>query len=264
MISSWNINGIRAVNGRGDLKKYIEEKDPDILCLNETKIDDTIVDKETGVIPKHYHKYFNCCKNKKGYSGVGIVTKVKPVNVIYDIGVPTHDEEGRTLTLEFEHFYLVACYVPNAGQKLERLSYRTKEWDPAFATFLNGLKAKKMTILCGDLNVCHTELDIFNPTGPKNRAGWTLEERKEFTNFLATGWVDSFRQLHPNERKYSYFSAKSAEARPENKGWRLDYFVVSNPGMKAVTDSDINLTVSGSDHQPIELVLDKTKLEALK
>lgn len=260
MISSWNINGIRAVNGRGDLKKYIEERDPDILCLNETKIDETIVDKETGVIPKQYHKYFNCCKNKKGYSGVGIITKVKPLNVIHDIGVEAHDQEGRTLTLEFEKFYLVACYVPNAGQKLERLDYRTKEWDPAFAAFLNGLKAKKTTILCGDLNVCHTELDIFNPTGPKNRAGWTVQERKEFTEFLATGWVDSFRHLHPNERKYSYFSAKSAEARPENKGWRLDYFVISDPGIKAVNDSDINLLVNGSDHQPIELVLNLAKL----
>ena len=261
LISSWNVNGLRAVNGRGDLKKYLDSKRIDIICLNETKIDQSILDKEDicGFVPSDYHKYYNCCKTKKGYSGVAIFTKILPINITYGIGMSKHDNEGRALTLEFDKFFLVSSYVPNAGQKLERLSYRTKEWDLDFRQYLNNLKKQKPTILTGDLNVAHNDIDITNPKGNKKSAGFTAEERKEFSALLDDGWVDSFRHLYPDTIKYSYFNARS-DAREQNKGWRLDYFVIDKEHIDAVVDSGINETVYGSDHLPVELTLDMNRL----
>lgn len=203
-----------------------------------------------------------------------------------DLGIKEHDQEGRTLTVEFEKFYLVACYVPNAGQKLVRLDYRTKKWDIAFKEYLNKLKVKiirliflyiffcllffayffclkatKHVILCGDLNVAHEEIDISNPKGNLRSAGFTVEERAEFTKLLATGFVDTFRRLHPKEVKYSYWSARS-NARKENKGWRLDYFVVDDDLFKkgGVKESEIQNEIMGSDHCPIEITLELNKI----
>ena len=254
-ISSWNINGLRSILGKNEIENYVNKEKPDILCLNETKVDKEVLDTEQigKKMPTGYFQYWNCCKCSKGYSGVAIFSKYKPLSVKADLGIPEHDQEGRTLTLEFEKFYLVSCYVPNAGEKLVRLSYRTKKWDIAFKDYLNELKKKKHVILCGDLNVAHHEIDISNPKGNLKSAGFTVEEREEFTNLLKTGWVDSFRELYPKEVKYSYWSMRS-NARASNKGWRLDYFVVDSEGFKkGVKDSVINNTVFGSDHCPIEL-----------
>lgn len=157
-----------------------------------------------GGLPDGYFRYWNCCKIQKGYSGVAIFSKIKPISVKEGIGKKEHDEEGRTLTLEFEKFYLVACYVPNAGQKLVRLAYRTKKWDPDFKNYLDDLKKSKHVILTGDLNVAHNEIDISNPKGNERSAGFTIEERTEFGKLLNDGWIDSFRHLYPKEVKYRY------------------------------------------------------------
>lgn len=257
MISSWNVNGLRAVLGKNELNKYIEKCKPDVFCLNETKIDKESLDSQQigKQMPKDYHQYWNCCKSQKGYSGVAIFSLCKPISVKEDIGISEHDQEGRTLTLEFDKFYLISCYVPNAGQKLVRLDYRTQKWDPAFRNYLNELNKKKHVIWCGDLNVAHHEIDISNPKGNLRSAGFTIEERNEFTKLLDMGFVDTFRKLYPKEIKYSYWSMRSA-ARKENKGWRLDYFI-TNPELfeKGVKDSKINNEIMGSDHCPIELEL---------
>jgi exodeoxyribonuclease III len=192
---------------------------------------------------------------------VAILTKAKPIQIIHDLGIPKHDQEGRTITAEFEKFYLVACYVPNAGQKLDRLAYRTKEWDPDFRNFLVELNKKKPVILCGDLNVAHHEIDIANPAGNKRSAGFTVEERAEFTKLLDLGFVDTFRNLYPKVVKYSYFNMRGS-ARKDNKGWRLDYFVASKILIEggSVEDSIINNDIFGSDHTPIELKLNLSKI----
>lgn len=155
-------------------------------------------------LPDGYFRYWNCCKIQKGYSGVAIFSKIKPISVKEGIGKKEHDEEGRTLTLEFEKFYLVSCYVPNAGQKLVRLAYRTNKWDPDFKNYLDDLKKSKHVILTGDLNVAHNEIDISNPKGNERSAGFTIEERTEFGKLLNDGWIDSFRNLYPKEVKYRY------------------------------------------------------------
>jgi len=170
------------------------------------------------------------------------------------LGVPKHDQEGRTITLEFERFFLISCHVPNSQQGLKRLDYRTKEWDADFRKFIVGLKQKKHVIWCGDLNVAHQEIDIYDPKGNRNKtAGFTDREREEFSNLLKEGFVDSFRELHPTEVKYSWWSMRTG-ARKVNKGWRLDYFVIDKEGIKSVVDSTINNDIEGSDHCPIELV----------
>ena len=257
-IYTWNINGLNAVMGRGDLEKFLKQEDPDVLCLNETKMDESKIASgkiKEKLFPDKYLQYWNCCKSSSGYAGTAILTKVKPLEVKYDLGIMEHDLEGRTLTAEFEHFILVACYVPNAGQKLDRLSYRTKKWDVDFRRYLKNLETSKnkCVILCGDLNVAHHEIDISNPKGNLRSAGFTVEERTEFTNFLNEGFVDSFR-------KYTYWNLRSG-ARASNKGWRLDYFAISEVLMDAVEESDMLSQVMGSDHCPIKLVLDLPKVK---
>ena len=207
-----------------------------------------------GSFPPEYHLYFNCCKTQKNYSGTGIASKYKPISVLMDLGIKKHDHEGRTIALEFENFYLVSCYVPNAGQKLVRLDYRTKEWDIDFRNFLKNLNREKHVIWCGDLNVAHNEIDLYDPKGNKNKtAGFTDKEREQFTNLLNEGFVDTFRELHPDVVKYSWWSMRT-QARKDNKGWRLDYFVIDSDGMNGVKDSLINNDIEGSDHCPIELI----------
>ena len=191
-------------------------------------------------------------------------SKVKPLDVTFDIGIPKHDQEGRTITAEFEKFILVTCYVPNAGQKLDRLDYRTKEWDLDFKNYLKSLevKKKKCVILCGDLNVAHHEIDISNPKGNMKSAGFTKEERQGFTDLLSAGFKDSFRELHPKEVKYTYWNTRS-NARAQNKGWRLDYFVVTGELMSAIAESDTVPNVMGSDHCPIKLTLTLGKISPI-
>lgn len=181
---------------------------------------------------------------------------MKPIRVIYDLGVPKHDKEGRTITCEFEKFYLTTCYVPNAGMKLERLDYRVTEWDLDFQKFIQDLEATgKPVIFSGDLNVAHGDIDVHNPKGLKKCAGFTDKERESFGKFLELGYIDTFRHLHPEEKQFSFWSAKK-EARKNNKGWRLDYFVTSKSMIDSVKDSEIHSDVMGSDHCPISITID--------
>ena len=182
--------------------------------------------------------YWNCSQPPKaGYAGTAIFSKVKPISVKYGLGIDKHDSEGRLITLEFQKFYFLVCYVPNAGRKLERLDYRVKEWDADFFQYLKLLKQKKMVILAGDLNVAHNNIDIYEPKGHDKAAGFTKEERNSFSKLLNEfGFVDSFRHLHPEEKKFSYFSF-FGNAKGLNRGWRLDYFVVDKESMKAVNES---------------------------
>ena len=231
---------------------------PDILCLNETKIDETTITKENinKLYSETYQSYWNCSKEKSGYSGTAIFTKYKPLSVKYDIDNEYHDKEGRVITLEYDNFYLVSVYVPNAGEGLKRLNYRVKEWDKAFFEFLNKLKQKKDIIICGDLNVAHKEIDIFDPKSKKKSAGFTNEERESFSKFLEFGYVDTFRTLYPDVVKYSYFSTRAVrKSFEDNKGWRLDYFITNCNLMNKIVDSDILIEYEGSDHCPIKLVV---------
>lgn len=257
-ITSWNINGLNAVTKKGELQKYLNQEQPDILCLNEIKCgkDKYIKENLEKVIPKGWNEIWNYSM-RPGYSGVAIFSKFKPASVKLDLGISKHDQESRTLTAEFEKFYLVACYVPNAGQGLKRLSYRVKEWDQDFMNYLTELGKKKPVILTGDLNCAHKEIDIANPKSNLKSAGFTVEERAEFGKLLETGFVDTFREMHPTDVKYSYFS-NFGGARAKNVGWRLDYFLVSKKIYEkgAVLESDINTKVYGSDHVPIEMTLD--------
>ncbi|CAD8085353.1 unnamed protein product [Paramecium sonneborni] len=260
-ISSWNINGLRASTKKESAVQYLNDKKFDIICLNELKVAQEAFEKENLItkLPKDYFAYLNFCKIKAGYSGVAILSKVKPISVKYDMGIQKHDQEGRIITAEFEKFNLVACYVPNSGDKLDRLNYRTQEWDIDFQNYLDQLKQKKKTIVCGDLNVSHEEIDLANPAGNKRSAGFTQEERDQFTKFLSKGWIDTFRYLHPKEIKYSYFSPRF-NSRETNKGWRIDYFVINKEAIDSVLQSDIITTIEGSDHVPIECDIDLTKL----
>lgn len=192
------------------------------------------------------------------------MTKYKPINVIYDIGVPEHDLEGRVITLEFPTFYIISVYVPNSGEGLKRLNYRINDWDKCFQNFLKDLASKKNIILTGDLNVAHKEIDVYKPKAFIRHAGFTIEERESFSKFLVEGFVDTFRALHPKDQKFSYFSSLGGQkALKENRGWRLDYFVVNDSAMWNVEESDILVEYAGSDHRPIKLIynLAKTKNE---
>lgn len=202
------------------------------------------------------HQYWSCSKTKKGYSGTAILSKVEPISVELGIGKRKHDDEGRVITAEFDSFFVVSTYIPNAGQKLERLEYRTKEWDIDFRSYLKSLESRgKHVIWLGDLNVVHQDIDIYNIKGKEKNAGCTPQERASFTQTLAEGFVDTFRALHPDEKKFSWFSAINPRAKSENLGWRLDYIVVSQALMPRIRDSLIHDDFPGSDHHPIELVL---------
>ncbi len=249
---SFNVNGIRAIvkkNFEADMKKL----DPDILCLQETKAQDNQVQEAL----KSFSTY-NIASNsavKKGYSGTAILSKEKPLNTIYGIGVEVHDQEGRVITNEFKDFYVVCAYVPNSGNGLKRLDYRTT-WDVDFLRFITELKSKKSVILCGDMNVAHEEIDIARPKANYNKqAGYTQKEIDGMDEILEAGMIDSFRHFHPETVKYSWWSYRGG-ARARNVGWRLDYFLVSQPLIEQVKTAGILNEVMGSDHCPILLELD--------
>ena len=200
-----------------------------------------------------YKQYFNSAV-RKGYSGTAIFTKVEPINVKYGIGIEEHDQEGRVITLEFEKFYLVNCYTPNAKRELERLDYRMK-WEDDFRNYLIRLDKVKPVILCGDLNVAHNEIDLKNPKTNRGNAGFTDEERNQMTNLLSNGFVDSFRYLYPDKLDcYSWWSYMG-HAREKNIGWRIDYFIVSEKIKENIKEAKIHPDILGSDHCPVELVI---------
>lgn len=225
------------------------------MCFNETKIDEKIIKRENyESVFSEFNCYWNCCKTKGGYSGVAIFTKHKPLNAFNGINFETHDKEGRVLTLEFENYFLVSAYVPNSGRGLDRLNYRVKEWDVEFMKFIENLKETKDVILCGDLNVAHKEIDIFKAKGHLKSAGFTLEERNNFTRFLLSGYVDTFRHLYPEMMKFSYFNDQFGKKNlKENKGWRLDYFIINNEALDRLVNSEILNEYDASDHSPIKL-----------
>ena len=248
-LATWNVNGIRSVLNKGALQEYVLESNPDILCLQETKAQQEQV--ELGMEFSEYDVYFNSAV-KKGYSGTAIFTKVKPLSVTYGIGIEEHDQEGRVITAEFEKFYLVTVYTPNAKRDLSRLAYR-QVWENDFLAYIKKLEETKPVIFCGDLNVAHKEIDLANPKTNVNNAGFTKEERAKFDQVVASGLVDAFRYLHPDAvGAYSWWSYMGG-ARARNIGWRIDYFVVSEALAPLLKEVDIRSDVTGSDHCPVEI-----------
>ena len=248
-LATWNVNGIRSVLNKGALQEYVLESNPDILCLQETKAQQEQV--ELGMEFSEYDVYFNSAV-KKGYSGTAIFTKVKPLSVTYGIGIEEHDQEGRVITAEFEKFYLVTVYTPNAKRDLSRLAYR-QVWEDDFLAYIKKLEETKPVIFCGDLNVAHKEIDLANPKTNVNNAGFTKEERAKFDKVVASGLVDAFRYLHPDAvGAYSWWSYMGG-ARARNIGWRIDYFVVSEALAPLLKEVDIRSDVTGSDHCPVEI-----------
>lgn len=247
-IVSWNVNGIRAVLGKG-FHDFVKKENPEIICIQETKAHPEQVDVEL----KDYEHHFWNSAEKKGYSGTAIFSKIKPLKVIYDMGIEEHDKEGRIITLEFKDFFLTTVYTPNSQRGLTRLEYRQK-WDKDFLAFLKNLEEQKPVIFCGDLNVAHQEIDLKNPKSNKKNAGFTEEERQGFTKFVENGFIDTFRDLYPEKIEYSWWSYMH-DARKKNIGWRIDYFAISPEIKSKVKDSKILCEVHGSDHCPVLLEL---------
>ena len=246
---SWNVNGLRAAMGKGFMDTFAQ-LDADAFCLNETKLQPGQIELD---LPG-YHQYWNSAE-KKGYSGVAVFTRQEPLSVRYGIGVVEFDHEGRVLTLEMPQFYLVSCYTPNSQDGLKRLEYRMR-WEDAFLSYLKSLEREKPVVLCGDLNVAHQEIDIKNPKSNRMNAGFTDQEREKMTRLLNAGFVDTFRALHPDETgAYSWWSYRF-HARENNAGWRIDYFIVSESLREHVREAAIHPEIFGSDHCPVELVLD--------
>ena len=246
---SWNVNGLRACIGKGFLD-YFMGTDADVFCLQETKLSDGQLSLE---LPG-YRLYWNYA-DKKGYSGTAVFAKEEPVSVTYGVGVPELDTEGRMITLEYPNFYLVTCYTPNAQRELARIDHRLN-WDEAFRARLAALDANKPVIVCGDLNVAHKEIDLKNPAANRGNAGFSDQERESFQKTLDLGFTDSFRYLHPEETgAYSWWSYMF-HAREKNAGWRIDYFLVSNRAASQIREANIRSEILGSDHCPVELVLD--------
>ena len=245
---SWNVNGLRACMTKG-FAEFLQEAAPDIICLQETKMQREQAD---FVFPG-YEEYWNSAE-RKGYSGTAVFTRVKPLAVTYGLGQEGHDKEGRVITLEFASFYLVTVYTPNSKDGLARLDYRMV-WEDVFRAYLQELDAKKPVVVCGDLNVAAEEIDLKNPKTNRRNAGFTDEERAKFRELKAAGFTDSFRYLHPEEVKYSWWSYRF-KAREKNAGWRIDYFVVSDRIAAKLQSAEIHNEVFGSDHCPVSVELD--------
>ncbi|KAF8561146.1 hypothetical protein P879_07483 [Paragonimus westermani] len=251
-LCSWNVNGLRAWLKAGGLS-YLTEELPDVLGIQETKCSIKKVPAEAKC--SGYEAFWSSA-DKEGYAGTGLYSKLVPLNVTYGIGDSVHDTEGRVITAEYEKFYYVIAYVPNSGQGLKRLPYRHNQWDPDFISYLKKLDAIKPLIVGGDLNVAHQEIDLANPASNRKSAGFTDEERSDFTQLLAeVNLVDTYRTLYPSRDKaYTFWNYRQG-ARPKNTGWRLDYFLVSKRLMDHVCDHEIRCGILGSDHCPIVLYM---------
>ncbi len=246
---SWNVNGIRATLRKGFLD-FFNQVNADFFCLQETKASADQVTIETS----DYEQYWNAAE-KKGYSGTAIFSKIKAHHVHYGLEVPKHDKEGRLITLEFDDFYLVNVYTPNARRELLRLDYRTKEWDIDFLAYLKRLELSKPVVFCGDLNVAHKEIDLANPAGNRKNAGFTDEERSGFDKIVAAGFTDTFREFVKVGGHYTWWS-NFARSREKNIGWRIDYFCISRALRPRLKSSRILPEVFGSDHCPILMTID--------
>lgn len=245
---SWNVNGLRACNGKGFAEAF-KALDADFFCLQETKMQAGQLDLEF----EGYKSYWSYA-DKKGYSGTAIYTRHEPLAVSYGLGIDEHDHEGRVITLEMPEYFVVTAYVPNSQDGLRRLDYRMK-WDEDFRNYLMELRKKKPVIACGDFNVAHQEIDLKNPKSNRRNAGFTDEEREQFSNLLNAGFTDTFRFFHPDETGiYSWWSYRF-KAREKNAGWRIDYFIVSDNLNDQLADAKIHTEIFGSDHCPVEVVL---------
>ena len=246
---SWNVNGLRACVTKGFLD-FFNEVNADVFCLQETKLQAGQID-----LPLDgYHMYWNYAE-KKGYSGTALFTKEEPISVTYGLGIEEHDKEGRVINAEFEDYYFVTCYTPNSKNELLRLDYRM-EWEDAFREYLKNLEKTKPVIVCGDLNVAHNEIDLKNPKTNRKNAGFTDEERGKMTALLDSGFTDTFRYFYPDrEGIYSWWSYRF-KAREKNAGWRIDYFLTSTALDSRLVSADIHTEVFGSDHCPVELVIE--------
>ena len=244
---SWNVNGLRAVAGKG-FAQIFDELDADCVCLQETKLQKGQIDLEF----LGYTSYWNYA-DKPGYSGTVIYTRKPVLSVSYGLGIDEHDHEGRVVTVEFEDFYLVNVYVPNSQDGLRRLDYRMN-WEDAFRGFVKSLESKKPVVVCGDMNVAHEEIDLKNPSTNHFNAGFSDEERSKFTELLGSGFIDTWRFQHPDEVKYSWWSYRGG-ARFRNAGWRIDYFLVSESLREHIFSTEILNDITGSDHCPVVLCL---------
>ena len=246
---SWNVNGLRACCEKG-FRESFERLDADFFCLQETKMQAGQLDLQFD----GYQSYWNYAE-KKGYSGTAIFTRHQPLSVSYGIGVEEHDHEGRVITLEMENFYLITVYAPNSQDGLRRLDYRMT-WEDDFLAYLKKLEEKKPVVVCGDLNVAHQEIDLKNPKTNRRNAGFTDEERAKFSHWLESGFTDTFRYFYPDQKEiYSWWSYRF-KAREKNAGWRIDYFVTSASLNDKLAGARIHTDVYGSDHCPVELMLD--------
>lgn len=246
---SWNVNGLRACVTKGFLD-FFNDIDADVFCIQESKLQKGQIDLELD----GYHQYWNYA-DKKGYSGTAIFCREEPISVSYGIGIDEHDHEGRVITAEFENYYVVTCYTPNSQNELKRLDYRMK-WEDDFKNYLKSLEKEKPVILCGDLNVAHTEIDLKNPKTNRKNAGFTDEERAKMTALLNDDFIDTYRYFNPDtEGVYSWWSYRF-KAREKNAGWRIDYFIASKSLEEHLISADIHTGVMGSDHCPVELKID--------
>lgn len=246
---SWNVNGLRACLGKGFLD-YFKKVDADIFCVQETKLQEGQIELD---LPQ-YEQYWNYAI-KKGYSGTAIFTKRKPISIQYGIGILEHDQEGRVITLEFEDFYMVTVYTPNAQRELARLDYRM-DWENSFRSFICALDEKKPIIVCGDMNVAHKEIDLKNPKTNRTNAGFSDEEREKMTVLLDAGFIDTYRYFYPEKPDAYTWWSYMRKARDKNVGWRIDYFLVSERLKSKLTSVDIHSDILGSDHCPVELQLE--------
>uniref|UniRef100_A0AB33JNG0 Exodeoxyribonuclease III n=2 Tax=unclassified Prevotella TaxID=2638335 RepID=A0AB33JNG0_9BACT len=244
---SWNVNGLRACVGK-NFEADFKALDADFFCLQETKMQAGQLDLQFD----GYESYWNYA-DKKGYSGTAIYTKHKPLSVAYGMGIDEHDHEGRVITLEYADFFLITVYTPNSQDELRRLDYRM-QWEDDFSKYLQALDARKPVIVCGDMNVAHEEIDIKNPKTNHRNAGFTDEEREKMTALLGKGFIDTFRTLYPEQVTYSWWSYRF-KARERNTGWRIDYFLASQRLRDRIADAKIHTDIFGSDHCPVELIL---------
>ena len=244
---SWNVNGIRAILNKGFLD-FVKKENPDILCLQETKAHPDQVDK---ILGEYEHHFWNTAE-KKGYSGTAVFSKIKPISVIYGDG-PMSDKEGRVITLEFDEYYLINVYTPNAKRALERLEER-QIWDKQFLRFIKELEDKKPVIVCGDLNMAHKEIDLARPKDNINNAGFTIEERKGMDNYINHWLIDTFREFEKSPNNYTWWSYMF-HAREKNIGWRIDYFLISKKLKLKLKDAFIRSEIMGSDHCPVGIIL---------
>lgn len=254
-ITSWNVNGIRAVIRKNLWQTFLNSTDADVICLQETKAESDQVDPG---FSQDYHAYWHSAQ-KKGYSGTAVLSKKKPLSVSKGLNDPLFDQEGRVITLEYEDFYLINVYTPNSQNQLRRLEYRTKTWDPAFRSYAQKLNKIKPVIICGDLNVAHKEIDIARPKANQRNPGFTDEERESFSKLLDSDFDDSFRVFCDQPDQYSWWSYR-ANARENNVGWRIDYICTSRHLRKQLVEASIHQNIFGSDHCPVSVTLKELSL----